>query len=286
MAEIGMDLGLRQRWHIASEALIADTPSSRVYRVERQGASSAIVKILKPHGVHERPGIAYLDWRDGHGAAELHDRTDDACLIEDAGTLTLSDYHQQYGDAAATDIVLTVLAELHAPSPTPPPPELVPLRQHFRALFDGAGRQRPEFGDMLRWTAALADELLAAQTDIRPLHGDLHHDNIVSGGPRGWLAIDPQGLIGDAAYDVANIFGNPLGGAKDILDPARIERLANRFSGALGCSPDKILRYAAAHAGLSICWSMEDEPSKAAEENIAERLAFAKLVRQRLAAQQ
>lgn len=282
MTEAAFPSQLSARWHIIGATLIADTPSSHVFRVARRDAPSAIVKMLKPEGVHERPGLDYLGWRDGHGAVRLYDRVDDACLIEDAGTKILRDYHRQHGDEAATAIILAVLSDLHAPSPTPPHPDLVPLRQHFRPLLDGNRHGIATIAETLRWAAGLADQLLDAQTDIRPLHGDLHHDNIVFGGERGWLAIDPQGLIGDAAYDVANVFGNPLGGAKDILDPARIMRLADCFSGAIGCSREKILRYAAAHAGLSICWSMQGEISDEREENIAERLTFAKLVRERL----
>jgi len=282
MTDTGIPSELCARWQIAGAALIADTRSSRIFRVERLGAPAAIVKMLKPEGVHERPGIDYLAWREGRGAVRLLDRSDDACLLEDAGTMILRDYHRQHGDEAATEIVLAVLAELHAPGTSPPHPDLVPLRRHFSALLDGADFGDPSLGETLRWAAGLAEQLLSAQTDIRPLHGDLHHDNIVSGTPRGWLAIDPQGLIGDAAYDVANVFGNPIGGAKDILDPARIERLAKCFSQSLGCSPEKILRFAGAHAGLSISWFMEREATKKRDANVAGRLAFAKLVRQRL----
>ena len=41
------------------------------------------------------------------------------------------------------------------------------------------------------------------------LHGDLHHENIMHG-PRGWLAIDPKGVLGDPGFDAANMFYNPL----------------------------------------------------------------------------
>jgi streptomycin 6-kinase len=274
---------LRARWTISKITSIADTRSSLVYRVERYDAPGAIVKILKPDGMNEMAGMAFLEWRQGSGAVRLIDRHRHACLIEDAGDQLLRDYHRQFGDAKATDIVLDVLDELHATSPVAPPDELVPLRLHFSALFDKAQSQaNPALAEILLWTAALADDLLDRQTDTRPLHGDLHHDNIIGGGPRGWLAIDPQGLIGDPAYDVANVFGNPLGGASDILNPRRIKTLVRRFSAAIGCSETKILRYAAAHAGLSICWSLDDSGSADAQENIAERLTFADIVRRML----
>ncbi|MDZ7928401.1 MAG: aminoglycoside phosphotransferase family protein [Agrobacterium sp.] len=131
----------------------------------------------------------------------------------------------------------------------------------------------------LRFCSSLAETLLANQKNIRPLHGDLHHDNIISGGPRGWLAIDPQGLVGDPAYDVANTFGNPLNALPDIVDPERIGILSRTFSRALNCPEDKILHYAIAHAGLSICWSLDDEARLEASENAQERLAFIHVAR-------
>lgn len=34
------------------------------------------------------------------------------------------------------------------------------------------------------------------------LHGDLHHDNILKNDGQ-WLAIDPKGIIGDPAFEIA-----------------------------------------------------------------------------------
>lgn len=42
----------------------------------------------------------------------------------------------------------------------------------------------------------------------RLLHGDLHHDNIVLS-ERGWLAIDPKGVVGDPALEPAVFLHNP-----------------------------------------------------------------------------
>jgi len=57
--------------------------------------------------------------------------------------------------------------------------------------------------------------LLADQHDVGVLHGDIHHGNILDFGPRGWLTIDPKGLIGERDFDYANLFCNP-----DLAHPA------------------------------------------------------------------
>lgn len=41
------------------------------------------------------------------------------------------------------------------------------------------------------------------------LHGDVHHGNVLNFGARGWLAIDPRGLVGERAFDHANLLCNP-----------------------------------------------------------------------------
>jgi streptomycin 6-kinase len=270
---------LKRRWSISSAFLLADTPSSIVYRVTLASGEKAVLKLLKPRGIGELPGMAFLRWRDGNGAIRLIDSHGMSCLLEDAGDLTLRQYRLEHGEAANNRIIADVLGRLHAPSPAVPQ-DLTPLDRHFAALFD---RSLNGYDTILReplgFARQLALQLLSTQDNIKPLHGDLHHDNIVSGGTRGWLAIDPQGLMGDPAYDVANIFGNPLNALPDIIKPARIKALTTLFSQILECGQEKILRYAIAHAGLSICWSLEDGTTFDASENARERLAFLQIAR-------
>jgi streptomycin 6-kinase len=268
---------LAERWGILSAEVIADTRSSLVHRVLRRDGTYAITKRLKPSGLHELPGIDLLDWRQGQGMVRLLDRTETACLLEDAGKLTLREHRLVHGEDVANDVIVALLGRMQNASSLSPPATLVPLRQHFRALFDRVERaDRPDLSDVLTVCATIAENLLSSQADIRPLHGDLHHENIVSGGSRGWLAIDPRGVVGDPAYDVANIFGNPEGAFPEIIDRRRILRLASLFAPVIGCSEEKVLRYAIAHAGLSICWSLEDGDRISGQGNAMERLAFAK----------
>jgi streptomycin 6-kinase len=45
--------------------------------------------------------------------------------------------------------------------------------------------------------AATARELLAKPSEVVILHGDIHRGNVLDFGPRGWLASDPKGLVGE-----------------------------------------------------------------------------------------
>src|SRR5690606_36059965 len=99
--------------------------------------------------------------------------------------------------------------------------------------------------------------LLALPHAPRPLHGDIHHDNILHG-PRGWLAIDPHGLIGDPAYDAANLFYNPLERRDLRTSTDRAQALAGVLAPAVGRPVSVVLAYGFCHACLSSVWYSED----------------------------
>ncbi|MEO7220855.1 MAG: aminoglycoside phosphotransferase family protein, partial [Devosia sp.] len=96
---------------------------------------------------------------------------------------------------------------------------------------------------------------LASTGEVVPLHGDLHHDNIV-GGASHWRAIDPKGLLGDPHYEVANVFRNPHGADELALRAGRINRLADTFGDRLGWDAHRVLRWAAVHSAISAIWDV------------------------------
>jgi streptomycin 6-kinase len=222
----------------------------------------AIVKQLKPVGVtDELRGADYLAWLDGRGAVRLLDRFGRVLLLEDAGSESLLAILEREGDEAATAVLIDVIAELHAPGRATPPSTLEPLESWFASLFaraDRESRQVTAYHALVVEAAAIARELLADQRDVGPLHGDIHHEN-VHRAARGWLAIDPKGLIGDAAYDVANVFCNPLRPRADVrTDPTRIRHIAHAFAGRFDRNPGDVLHWAFAYACLSASWHLED----------------------------
>jgi len=56
----------------------------------------------------------------------------------------------------------------------------------------------------------LAQYLVATQNRPVLLHGDLHHENILSSSHDGWLAIDPKGVVGESAYEVGAFVRGPF----------------------------------------------------------------------------
>ena len=246
------------RWSLSRAALLAETPRSWIYRVEQNGRSPAILKQLKPGaGDEELRGGALLAWYAGEGAATVFDAADGIVFMEWLDGPSLGDAARNGRDDEATIALATLVRDLHRPRDIDPPP-LLPLRVRYQTLFDMPPSNWPAQGrDLFARATGIAHRLFDKPAASVPLHGDLHHDNVI-GSPRGWLAIDPKGLIGDPAYEVANAFRNPFGALSLTASAARIEAMAVTFATRLGYPRKRILAYAATHAALSICWNLED----------------------------
>jgi streptomycin 6-kinase len=150
------------------------------------------------------------------------------------------------------------MTRLLAPRPRPAPAALELLADRFRPL---TGRHHKD--PLLERAAAVARSLLSAPRDSAVLHGDLHHENVLDGGPRGWLAIDPKGVLGERSYEAANILCNPSSAGAFVLRLERFRWQAKYFADCLQVDPLRILAFALAHTGLAACWSVMDRTDPA-----------------------
>ncbi len=165
-----------------------------------------------------------------------------------AGQQSLVELALSAHDGDACRVLCAVAARLHAPRPGPPPP-LTPL-QHWFAELDPVARTE---GGILMRAADTARTLLADPRDIATLHGDLHHENVLDFGARGWLAIDPKALLGERGFEFAALFTNP-----DLADPTtRVARGADRFAqrlatvaAAAGLERRRLLKWILAGSGF------------------------------------
>ncbi|KQU75390.1 3'-kinase [Aminobacter sp. DSM 101952] len=259
------------RWNVTDPQLIAETFSSRIWKVRRADGTPAVVKALKPFDdvADELRGAHYLSWRGGMGAVRLLGLEGHDMLLEYAGDRLLTYELNEHGDRHATDIANEAMARLLSPSDTPPPADLQPLRERYASLFKKANGDRDAAAESPYVEAAtIAERLLSNPHELRVLHGDLHHDNILLG-ERGWLVIDPKGLIGDPAFDAANLFYNPLYRHDLSLDPERVAYMAETFARTLGQRPDAILDHAIAWGCLSASWHAEDNNAEDEQSELA-----------------
>ena len=209
----------------------------------------------------EREGAALMTWWDGDGAARVMAHEAEALLLERAaGSGSLAAMSSSGNDDAACEILCATVGCLHKPRSRPTPKTLAPLPVWFRQLEPAAFR----IGGVLVASASAAKSLLESSRDECVLHGDIHHDNVLDFGERGWLAIDPKGLHGERAFDYLNMFCNPWPAARQ---PGLLRRRLSTVARAADLEPLRLLRWVVAYAGLSAAWSIDDggDPTNALE---------------------
>jgi streptomycin 6-kinase len=198
-----------------------------------------------------------MAWWHGEGAARVLEQDDDTVLLERVvGHGSLIEMAQSGQDSEASEIICAVAAELHARRPRPIP-DLIPLARWFSELTAAASR----CGGVLTRSLQVSRELLNKPLDVVVLHGDLHHGNVLDGGRRGWLAIDPKGLLGERGFDFANIFCNP--DLDTAAAPGRLAKQATAVAQAAHLDRHRLLKWILAYAGLSASWSLgeaDDDP--------------------------
>ena len=91
------------------------------------------------------------------------------------------------------------------------------------------------------------------------LHGDLHNDNILQSN-RGWLVIDPKGLVGEREFELGAYLRNPYYDLPQNNDYKAIEtRRIIQFADELGFDRERIRLWALASTIISMLWFWEDE---------------------------
>jgi streptomycin 6-kinase len=252
-----MDIApLLNRFVVTQTDVCIETPIAYIHKVLRHDGTPAALKTYKNGNMQdEAPGFALLTAWDGEGAALIYDQTEMAVLLEWLDGPSLGDMVRGGDDIAATAILGDVAAQLHATTP---------------ALTTNLPRLEDEFATLLRASfttdcpaqtkhavqtaQTLATSFLATQTDLRPLHRDLHHDNI-KGSARGYLAFDAKGVIGERTYELANAFRNPIGAEALYSDPQTIMRRLGVWSQTFDVPPQRLLECAAIHSALSLAWT-------------------------------
>lgn len=104
----------------------------------------------------------------------------------------------------------------------------------------------------------LSKKLISTQTNEVLLHGDLHHENVLSRSNGEFVCFDPKGFIGDPSYEIATILKNPWNHPEISQDIHLFTDRARYFAKELQLPINRIFSFAYVHLCLSIAWSIED----------------------------
>ncbi|MFN8445138.1 MAG: aminoglycoside phosphotransferase family protein [Caldilineaceae bacterium] len=122
----------------------------------------------------------------------------------------------------------------------------------IRQQFDGGTGPYP--GWLVENAERIFAEQLATMDEEVLLHGDFHHDNLLSANEEAskWCIIDPKGLYGECSYEVGQFLLNPT--FELAIDPEIQRRRIDILCAELGLDKQRVTRWAAAHAVLSSWW--------------------------------
>lgn len=207
-------------------------------------------------GDDEAHGALVLQAYGGRGAVTLVEYSGAVSLMERAAGLDLAGMVLAGQDDEATGIICDVVGQLHEtdgdwPELIPIPRRMDDLRRHL-----AEGRVGAADLSLMARVAAVADEMCAeSRREWRLLHGDIHHFNILQSA-RGWLAIDPKGILGPAVYDYANALCNPYMETAIVADPVRMARAAAIMAERAGVERQVLLRWTFVHGAQCAAWSL------------------------------
>jgi streptomycin 6-kinase len=275
------------------------SPYDRVnHKIIGQGDPAPTQNVVLKMGVPNREmksEMAALRLFNGEGACQLLEYDEERywMLLErlNPGMMlsTLED------DEEATHIAAEVMKKIWQPLPLESASLLTNSREHtlsgtrapglqnFIRLsdwFDGLKRLRKMFNGgtgplneklVQRVEHSVKDFFVENHNPVL-MHGDFHHFNILSS-ERGWLVIDPKGVIGPAGYEVGPFMMNPWGSFSDGISRRVIEKRTDILHEHLGWERGRILEWSLAHAVLSAWWGIEDNTGWEYSVKFAELLA-------------
>jgi streptomycin 6-kinase len=234
---------------------IRETPSSLLgfgVRADR----SVVLKITKQSGDESHSGKVLRAFA-GDGAVRVYESETDAVLLErlEPGE-QLVNVVKRKDDEEATKILAQVIARLAHHQAPAESPTLADWGRGFDRYLNSGDQQIPRA--LVDEARELYQDLTSSQGKTMLLHGDLHHYNVLFDNERGWVAIDPKGVVGELEYEIGAILRNPFELPELFSDPAVVERRLETLTGLLSLNYSRALTWSFAQAILSAIWGVED----------------------------
>jgi streptomycin 6-kinase len=249
-----------RRWSVVVDD-VRETRTS-VIAFGRRRDERVVLKIVRENGDEWHSGRVLAAFGGGRFAHVL-EQTEGAMLLErlDPGS-HLTNLVRQNRDDEATDIIASIVSERRVH----PAPNGVPRAEQWLASFEDYASSGD--GQISEDTIAAATSTYASlcrsQGERQLLHGDLQHYNVLSSA-RGWVAIDPKGVLGERAFEAGAFLRNRWDASHLVCNESIVKRRADRFARGVGADTERVLAWAFAQAVLSMIWMREDGERIAAQ---------------------
>jgi streptomycin 6-kinase len=263
---------LAREWRLKIDESF-ETETSVISFVTRDG-QNLVLKVVKQPGDEWHSG-AVVSAFDGRGMVRVYEHTGGAMLLErlHPGN-NLVELAIGERDEEATEILGDVIRRMSAAESGPIVkgcPTVEDWGDGFARYLVTGDDRIPR--DLVESAQEVFADLCASQNGKRLLHGDLQHYNVLFDSERGWLPIDPKGVVGELEYEVGAMLRNPGERPDLFLSTSTIERRLRQFETQLNLNYERMLAWSFAQAVLSAIWSVEDGFAVDVE-NPALRLAY------------
>ena len=221
----------------------------------REGRN-VVLKVAKQEGDESHSG-RILQAFAGDGAARVYEFETGAVLLErlEPGEQLVS-LVRRGEDDRATEILAQVIDKLRDHQPPAGCPRVADWGRGFDRYLQTGDQQIP--CELVLEARRLHLELSASQRTTMLLHGDLQHYNVLLDDERGWLAIDPKGVVGELEYELGALLRNPVEQPELFANPATVNRRLVTLTTLLHLDHTRAIHWSFAQAVLSAIWDVED----------------------------
>lgn len=211
--------------------------------VVRADGTDAVLKVALPHA-DARHQVAALRAYNGEGAVRLLEASDDgwALLLERCrpgtplGALSIDESNQ---------VVVGLLPKLWSAPVTGPFPALGDVASEWVRRFAVAAPKAGYDPTIVQLAVSVAAKLGTDTPDEVLLHGDMGGGNVLAAERQPWLAIDPLPLVGDPAYDLAQLLATRMRRLREVADPvSELRRQIASLSAVLGLDRMRVAGWA------------------------------------------
>jgi streptomycin 6-kinase len=240
-----------RRWNVIVERTLA-TETSLIGFGTRDGLG-VVLKVAEAEGEEWRSG-EILNVFAGKGLVRVLEHTPGAVLLprlvpgNDLSALSLDGR-----DTEATEIIAGIIQQMSLVQPIVLPFLTVADQasgfDRFRHNCDGLIED-----EVVQKAERCYFDLCATQVNPRLLHGDLHHYNVLFDKALGWVAIDPQGILGEVEFEVGAALRNPYTAPALLSNESTARSRLEIFERRLGFDIQRAAKWAFATAVLAALW--------------------------------
>lgn len=241
---------LCRRWNLCAARAVPDGGTSRAFRCLR-GEQEVYLKLTPEPRIAEIEAVALRAWA-GSGSF--------VTLLEadvEVGALLLEAVRpgvamSRSGRPWTVEHAAALLRTLRTAAPDPSGLALPPLTERVEFVFGLGERYRASGAAAARVPADVLDHarqrgvrLALERSEVALVHGDFHPGNVLDGGARGPVIIDPRPCLGDPDFDAIDWV---LAGARSTGDVRRtVTRLGDLVP---GLDPRRVWQWCTATALL------------------------------------